>query len=174
MPQKLMKYGIAVVILCLSAVVWAEDGNAKDVGFEVALSLENGHLAKVIFGVSPQASADFDRECDSPAPPPGQGTGYTAFQIEKPNMFLYRDIKPPADRITWTFVGRVQPNKPIRIRWQTDALPENYDLKLRRSEQEQQIDMRKTTEITLEDTEEIQIIGTPNNQADSAGESVNP
>lgn len=174
MSRKLIKYRLAAVFLCLSAWGWAEEGDAKDVGFEVALTLENGHLAQVILGVSPKASDHFDRECDSPAPPPGHGTGYTAFLLENPKMFLYRDIRPPAERIAWTFLGRVHPDKPIRIRWQSDALPEGYDLKLRRPEKDTPLDMRKTNEITLEKTEKIEIVGTLKNQAEPAGDAVKP
>lgn len=174
MLQIVKQCGLPAVFVCLCALVSAGEGAGGADGFRVALSLDNGHLGKVIFGVSPQAADGFDRACDSPAPPPGHGTGYTAFMIEEPDMFLYRDIKPHADRVTWTFLGRVHPNKPIRIRWQSDALPQDYDLKIRRTEQAQPIDMRKTTEITLEKTEKIQIFATLKKHADPAKEGLTP
>ncbi len=174
MLRLLKKYGMAVGFICISAWTWAEGGSAKDAGFEVALSLENGHLGQVIFGLSPQATAGFDRECDSPAPPPGHGTGYTAFLLEESDMPLYRDFKSLAARVTWTFLGRVHPNKPIRIHWQADALPEGYEMRVRHPGQAQPLDMRKTTALTLEHTAKIQFIAILKNHADPAEETVNP
>lgn len=172
MLRILNKCGLPAVLLGVCVLV--SDAAGEDDGFQVELSLENGHLGQVIFGVSPQASAGFDRQFDSPAPPPGHGTGYTAFLLEEADMFLYRDIKPPAARLTWTFLGRVHPDKPIRISWQSDALPEGYEMRIRHPDQEQPLDMRKTTAVTLQDTEKLQIVATAKNHADPAKETVPP
>lgn len=129
-------------------------------GFRVELSLENGHLATVIFGMSPEAKVGFDREGDSPAPPPGHGTGYTAFVLPDTGMFLYRDIKPPGEAMTWTFLGRVHPDKPIRVQWDKAKLPAGYHFAIQRREGTDPVDMRETTSLTLQETEQLKIIAT--------------
>lgn len=144
------------VLLCGSVRAGAQA--AEDEGFRVPLSLSNGHLAKVILGVSEGAGAAFDRTHDSPAPPPGRGTGYTAFVDKKSGMYLYRDVKPPADTIEWSFFARVYKDKPVRITWKAGSLPSGYRFQIVRAQEDKTVDMRKVKEVTVSKTETLTFV----------------
>lgn len=153
-------FGVVSLMVVVSVALLAYDGAAKNHGFQIKLSLRNGHLRSVVFGIAKGAEEGFDQTHDSPAPPPGRETGYTAFVPPGGDLYLYRDMRPPGDEVEWTFLGKVWEGKPIVVSWSPEALPESHRFVVRRPGAEEPVDMRKTDHIDLAETERLTIVAT--------------
>jgi len=144
--------GLVVVAGCLGACsVGAQD-------FAVKLSLKNAHLREVFFGYSVKATKGYDRKVDDFAPPPGIQTGYVGFIPGVKNLPLYyKDIRGPEPEQVWHFYTKVHQGKPLSISWQQDAIPKNWSLTMQRKKEK--IDMRKSSSITLQESQTLTITG---------------
>jgi len=156
-----MTFGRAIAICAVGLLVGS--ATAED-EFEVQLDLKGGHLLKVFFGCAKDASDGFDRKGDIMAPPPGIETGYTAFVMPKTGMFLYKDMRAPADSVTWSFMARVYETKPIVITWDPKKLPDGFDLSA--TYDKTRVDMRKQYELRFEKTAKVEITASKQAEAD--------
>lgn len=92
--------------------------------FKVKLHLKNSHLGELYFGTAEGASDKYNPEYDLPAPPPGIQVGYTAF-ISRP-VFLYTDLKEPAEKVSWAYSVKLFPGKPVTVSWSQSDFPDHY------------------------------------------------
>ena len=143
--------------ICLGLVCClALHSQAADDGFQVRLGLTCSHLRELFFGCANGASPGFDTGLDDFAPPPGIQTGYTAFVPEDRLLPpLYKDIRAPAEQITWRLQADVWKSKSVGITWDPSSLPARYDFRL--ASRDKQIDMRKETRLELATTETLTI-----------------
>lgn len=126
--------------------------------FQVRLGLVHGHLRETFFGCADGATDGYDRGKDDMAPPPGIETGYTAFISPDGRFYLYRDVRAPADSITWKFFARVYADKTIQVSWDPKELPAAFDFEMEAGKKA--LDMRKTTEVSVRDTKVLAITAT--------------
>lgn len=103
------------------------EARSNDEGFELALTLKNGHIGQVFIGCRPGASDGFDNKLDQMAPPPGIGTGYTFLVSPDRKSNLYKDLRAPGKSAQWVLFARPG-GKPVSVSWDKTKLPDNLNL----------------------------------------------
>ncbi len=161
--KKFLSYALAVGMLAASSqAVESKAAQSEKTVVEASqtltLKIVNGHLGKVILGLSPNASDKYDRGLDDMAPPPGMQTGYTALVSADKKHYLYRDTRKPANSIEWIFFSEVYKEKPVTISWNKSLLFKGYKLSLEHGDKT--FDMSKVSSITLKDTTALMITAT--------------
>lgn len=150
---------------------------ASSKGFELRLGIKNGHLRETFFGCNTEASKGVDRELDMMAPPPGRGTGYTAFVNPGKGVFLYKDYQKVSDDMSWFFTARVfSKEKPVKISWKPEKFPHDYQFKILFEDKDKRkpIDMHKNNSLVLKESAVFEINGKLKNaKANASGDQQN-
>ncbi len=149
-PSNGLMFFVSLLLLC-AGLLQAQE-------FEVKILLENAHVGELLFGCQAGGSAGYDRGKDIFCPPGGMGdTGlvwFAAPQAELPS--LYKDIKDCVFPQRWEL--QVQPplRKKLILKWVPQELPGELEFQLAGNGVD--LDMKKTSELTISAKGSLQII----------------
>ena len=154
-----------ITILLLGACALASERD-----FMLPLKLTHSHLAEIFLGCKEGATDAYDRGVDDLAPPRGQGTGCAGF-IGPPTLgsLLYKDLKAHGNLKEWEITLEVHEGKPMKISWQSEKLPECYDLTFVTNDYEK--DMRKVNELEFTTSQTVVIVAGLNPEAWNAAKA---
>lgn len=145
---------ISPVVVKAPVKIVPEKVAVKGTFFELRIS--NGHLGKVILGLSENATDGYDKGLDDMAPPPGMQTGYTALVTPDLKAYYYRDTRKPAEEVEWIFSGKVYKDKAIKLSWNAKDIPVGYRFEIQQGDDEP-LDMSKSLSVTISETSALLI-----------------